>query len=66
MERFLRRRPISMLPNSIRREINHRGFIAARHKRQEKLVTQKGRDSREKFEIGDEVVIQILQQGNGP
>ena len=47
-----------MLPNNISGEIDHSSLIAARHNWQEKLATQKGRVSREKFGIGDKVVIQ--------
>ena len=57
-ERFLRRRPRSLLPNSIKREVKHRDLVAERHRKQKKLAHAKGRNSAEKFELEDKVVVQ--------
>ena len=57
-ERFFRRRPRSLLPNSIKRELNHRDLIKIRHDRQMKLAMAKGREAKDKFEINDLVRVQ--------
>ena len=55
---FLRRRPRLCCQRASGEKLITGGLIAARRKSQEKLAAQKGRDSVDKFEIGDEVVIQ--------
>ena len=57
-EIFFRRRPRSNLPNSIRRELDQRDLISHRHKRQTKLATAKGHSSRDKFKVGNDVMVQ--------
>ena len=57
-ERFFRRRPRSLLPNSIKRELNHRDLIKIRHDRQMKLAMAKGREAKDKFEVNDLVRVQ--------
>ena len=57
-ERFLRRHPRSNLPNSIKREIEHRELIQARHKKQQRIADQKGRVSTDTFELNDRVLLQ--------
>ena len=57
-ERFFRRRPRSLLPNSIKRELDHRDLIKIRHDKQMKLALAKGRESKDKFEINDLVRVQ--------
>ena len=57
-ERFFRRRPRSLLPNSIKRELNHRDLIKIRHDRQMKLALAKGREAKDKFEVNDLVRVQ--------
>ena len=57
-ERFLRRHPRSSLPNSVKREIEHRELIQARHKKQKRIAEQKGRVSADTFELNDRVILQ--------
>ena len=57
-ERFFRRGPRTVLPNSINREIEHRSLIRARHQKQEKIAKDKGRTSKDSFKEGDNVVLQ--------
>ena len=57
-ERFFRRGPRTPLPNSINREVEHCNLIKAHHQKQEKIAKDNGRTSKDKFEIGDRVVIQ--------
>ena len=56
-EKFFRRRPKSCLPNSIRRELDHRTLVRARHDKQVALAKAKGYTSREEFKVGDRVVM---------
>ena len=44
-ERFLRRKPKNMLPNSIEREVNWKTMLEERQKAQTKLATKKGKKS---------------------
>ena len=57
-ERFFRRGPRTVLPNSIKREVEHRSLIKARHQKQEKISKNKGRTSKDIFKEGDKVVLQ--------
>ena len=57
-ERFYRRRPRSVLPNSIRREVHYRDLIRDRHRKQVALAKAKGRTSKDEFKTQDRVVIQ--------
>jgi hypothetical protein len=38
--------------------VEHRSLIKARHQKQEKIAKEKGRTSKDSFEIGDKVVLQ--------
>ena len=58
-ERFFRRKPKSLLPNSIEREVDWRSMITERTNKQAKLATsKKERKSAEEFKPGDNVIIQ--------
>ena len=57
-ERFFRRGPRTVLPNSINREIEHRSLIRARHQKQEKNAKDRERTSKDSFKVRDKVVIQ--------
>ena len=57
-QRFFRRGVRTLLPNSIVREIDHRQLIKARHEKQTRIATEKGRSSKDSFKVGDKVVIQ--------
>ena len=57
-ERFFKRGPRTILPNSINREIEHRNLIKARHQKQERIEKEKGRTSKDSFRVGDRVVLQ--------
>ena len=59
-EKFFRRRPRSNMPNSLRRDINHRELQASRHRAIEKLAMKKGNRDKSSFEIGDRVLIQDI------
>ena len=56
-EKFFCRRPRSNLPNSLRREIDHRELQAKRHRKIDKLAVRKGYTDRSRFIIGDRVLI---------
>ena len=45
-EKFFRRRPCSNIPNSLRRDIDHRELQASRHRAMEKLALRKGNRDR--------------------
>ena len=57
-ERFFKRGPRTILPNSINRQIEHQDLIKARHQKQERIAKQKGRKSKDSFRVGDRVVLQ--------
>ena len=57
-ERFFKRGPRTILPNSINRQIEHQDLIKARHQKQERIAKQKGRKSKDNFRVGDRVVLQ--------
>ena len=60
-ERFLKRKPRSLLPVlpcSVERIINHNELVKARQEEQTKLANKKGRQSAESFVINDDVVMQ--------
>ena len=57
-EKFFRRHPRSNLPNSLRREIDHRELQAKRHRNIEKMALKKGYTDRSTFNVGDRVLIQ--------
>ena len=57
-ERFFRRSPRSLLPNSIKRELKHRDLIKHRHEKQLRLAKAKGRESKDEFKMGDLVRVQ--------
>ena len=57
-KRFFRRGVRTLLPNSIVREIDHRSLIKARHDKQTRIAEEKGRSSKDTFEVGDSVLIQ--------
>ena len=58
-ERFLRRKPKTLLPNSIEREVNWRSMLTERTNKTTKHVqSKKEKKSREEFKVGDKVIIQ--------
>ena len=59
-EKFFRRRPRSSMPNSLRRDINHRELQASRHRAIEKLALKKGNKDKISFEVGERVQIQDI------
>ena len=57
-EKFFRTRPRSSLPNSLRREIDHRELQAKRHRNIERMSLKKGCPNKSLFSVGDRVLIQ--------
>lgn len=58
-ERFFRRKPKSLLPNNVEREVDWRNMLTEGTNQQAKLATSKReRKSREEFKPGDKVIIQ--------
>ena len=58
-KRFFRRKPKSLLLNSVEKEVDWRNMITERTNKQAKLATnKKERKSREEFNPGDKVFIQ--------
>ena len=57
-ERFFRRKPKKMLPNTMEREVDWKTMRKERQKEQTKLATQKGKKSAEKFTVVDKIIIQ--------
>ena len=55
---LLGRKPKSMLPNSIEREVDWRSMLEERTTEQTKLPTKPGKNSSEKFRPGDKVILQ--------
>ena len=62
-ERFLRRRPKSLLPGSMEAHIDHQEMVKKRYEHQLNLSKKKGRSSIDQFELGDRVVIQSPDSG---
>ena len=57
-ERWFRRKPINMLPNTMERDIDWKNMPEERRNEQTKLATKKGRKSSVKFRIRDKVILQ--------
>ena len=58
-ERFLSRKPKTLLPNSIEREVDWRSMLTERTNKTTKHVeNKKERKSKEEFKVGDKVIIQ--------
>ena len=62
-ERFLKRRPKSLLPASMEDHIDHQEMVRKRYEHQLNLSRKKGRSSIDQFETGDRVVIQSPDSG---
>ena len=62
-ERFLKRRPKSLLPGSMEAHIDHQEMVKKRYEHQLNLSKKKGRTSIDQFELGDRVVIQSPDSG---
>ena len=58
-ERFLRRKPKTLLPNSIDRDVDWRSMLTERTNKTTKHVeNKKEKKSREEFRVGDKVILQ--------
>ena len=58
-ERFLRRKPKTLLPNSIEREVDWKSMLTERTNKTTKHVeSKKERKSKDEFKIGDRVILQ--------
>ena len=62
-ERFLKRKPKSLLPASMEEVVDHQQMIRKRQEAQLAISKKKGRVSIDQFEEGDRVVIQSPQNG---
>ena len=52
-----------MLPNSLKREIEHRDLVAKRQSKQEAIAKKKGRASKDEFKTGDRVRVRDPKTG---
>ena len=59
-ERFFGRAPRSLLPNSLKRFVDHHKLITNRRDKQTEIALKKGRSSPNDFEIGDRIVVQDI------
>ena len=57
-ERFFGRAPRSLLPNSLKRFVDHHKLITNRRDKQTEIALKKGRSCPNSFEIGDRCVVQ--------
>ena len=57
-ERFLCRAPRSLLPNSLKRFVDHHKLIINRRDKQTEIALKKGRSCPNSFEVGDRCVVQ--------
>ena len=57
-ERFLKRGSRTNLPNTFRKNLKTEDLIQIRSSKQQKLAEKKGRQSSDKFEVGDHVRVQ--------
>ena len=62
-ERFLKRKPKSLLPGSMEAHIDHQEMVKKRYEHQLNLSKKKGRTSIDQFELGDRVIIQSPDSG---
>ena len=59
-ERFFGRAPRSLLPNSLKRFVDHHKLITNRRDKQTEIALKKGRSCPNSFEIGDRCVVQDI------
>ena len=57
---FFRRGVKFKLPNSIIRKLGHRALIKQRHDRQIRIAQEKGRTSKDQFQLQDKVIVQDM------
>ena len=57
-ERFFGRAPKSLLPNSLKRFVDHHKLIINRRDKQTQIALKKGRSTPNDYEVGDRCVVQ--------